>query len=128
MLTGTLQRQANGKIILDTAGGQLLLAPDTDWRSGRVFAAIRPEKISLSLSATSEPNQLSGQIEALKYAGGSTEYHVRLDAGDLVIGRILNVGAARVHSHGDAVWVNLPPQHLHVLDDSPDAEVTEPAV
>jgi len=128
MLTGTLQRQANGKIILDAGGGRLLLAPDTEWRPGRVIVAIRPEKISLSPSATGEPNQLCGQIEALKYAGGSTEYHVRLDAGGLAIGRILNVGAAPVHSHGDAVWVSLPPQHLHVLDDTPDAEVPEPAV
>jgi spermidine/putrescine transport system ATP-binding protein len=126
MLTGTLQLLANGKVALDAARGRLMLAPGTAWRAGKVVAAIRPEKVLLSQSATSEPNELSGQIEALKYVGGSTEYRVRLNGGDLVIGRILNAGTVRAHSPGDAVTVGLPPQHLHVLDGNPDAETPEP--
>ena len=127
MLAGVLEHHASGEVTLAARGGRLLLAPDAVWRPGRVVAAIRPEKIFLSRSATSEPNQLSGRIETMKYVGGSTEYRVRLDAGDLVIGRVLNVAAGGSHSPGDAVWVSLPPQHLHLLYGNLDADTPGPA-
>lgn len=127
-LAGNLQRETGGKVTLHTNGRRLAVAPDTVWRPGQVFVAIRPEKISLKQTVTDEPNQLSGRIEVLKYVGGSTEYRVRLDAGELVIGRILNVEAECIHSVGDSVCVGLPPQHLHVLEDGVDAKPTGPVV
>lgn len=123
-LTGKLQVEAGGKVTLHTNGGRLEVSPDSVWRPGEVFVAIRPEKISLKQSVSDEPNQLSGRLEALKYTGGSTEYRVRLDTGDLVIGRILNVEAGCIHSLGDSVYVCLPPQHLHVLEDGVDGQAS----
>jgi spermidine/putrescine ABC transporter ATP-binding subunit len=119
MLSGTLARDAGGRVFLDAAGTRLLTSPDTRWRSGKVVAAIRPEKISLHAIPTADANQLTGRMETVKYAGGSTEYRVRLETGGLVIARALNAGQARDYAPGEAVTVGLPPQHLHVLDDEP---------
>ena len=124
LFAGTLERQANGRVALAAPAGRLLLAPDTLWRSGGAVAAIRPEKISLAAGTSGDGNQLSGRIESLRYVGETTQYRLRLSSGDLVIAHALNAGTLPEPQAGDAVTVNLPAQHLHVLEDPSTPAVT----
>jgi putrescine transport system ATP-binding protein len=99
MLEGTVTTREHGRLTVATGGaGQVVAAePGEALGSDAVCVAIRPEKIKLSLRGPAAEaghadaiNRLDGTITDIGYAGGMTNYKVRLDAGATLLAAMAN--------------------------------------
>ncbi len=74
-----------------------------------VWAAVRPEKVRVSLDAPVDPsvNALSGEVWDIGYIGDTSVYHVRLDGGGTFRATVANVSRTveRPITWDDRVWL-----------------------
>jgi spermidine/putrescine transport system ATP-binding protein len=89
------------------------LRADTNGRSGRAAAGIRPEKISLS---DSHPNALRGTVVETAYVGVSTQYVIDTPAGRVSAVVQNSAPSSRTLRAGDGVAVSWDPEATFVVD------------
>jgi iron(III) transport system ATP-binding protein len=96
-------------------GGPGLRTDEMAWNKegGEVVLAVRPESWQLNLYADTDPNTgLRGQVKQATYLGGSYEYTVATDLGDVFLISPLRAAVAKT---GDAVVLSLFAQGVAVL-------------
>lgn len=84
---GRVTEESGDHVTVDTEAGEVHLDHGMSVQvGGRVFIALRPEKIHLTKEppTTSGPNQAKGIVEDIGYLGDVSIYRVRLDNGTLV--------------------------------------------
>jgi spermidine/putrescine ABC transporter ATP-binding subunit len=108
VLSGVVSSVDGGISVVEADGGRVLL------REGlavgeRVSVAVRPEKIRLVGEA--EPNAIRATIEASRYLGDVTNWHVRLDGGQSWIVLAQNDGTESDVATGSRVGLAWDPEH-----------------
>jgi spermidine/putrescine transport system ATP-binding protein len=102
----------NGHV--ETPVGSLTVRRVPAWHEGTV--AIRPERIRL-LSAAPATNAVSGKIRECVFRGDHLDLFVTTDHADSGAGLRVRTAAAPALEAGKPVWLELPPEHLEVLND-----------
>jgi spermidine/putrescine transport system ATP-binding protein len=97
---------ANGRV--ETALGPMVVRPSPNWQRGTL--AIRPERIRICTHRP-EVNAVSGRVREVIYRGDHLD--VFLDPGLL---RVRTAPTMPLRG-GQQVWLELSPEHLHVLAD-----------
>lgn len=103
--------------ILDSVFGPLRVPPNQTAR-GKVWLALRPEKLRLSTTRPEgDLNALSGTVSEIGYRGGVSIYKVRLADQSLIKVALSNSGpSSRLEvSIGATIWVSWPKENGVVL-------------
>ncbi|KJS43218.1 MAG: ABC transporter ATP-binding protein [Rhodospirillaceae bacterium BRH_c57] len=89
------------------------------YEGSTVWAALRPEKITLSKQPPADParNVARGVVEDIVYLGGDSTYLVRLESGRRIRVALQNLTRAAEPevTWDDAVWVSWRPENVVVL-------------
>jgi putative spermidine/putrescine transport system ATP-binding protein len=99
-----------------TAGGLALRSPPTTVR-GPAALGLRPERLSLGVSAAGLANELNGAVEFVSYLGAVIDVHVRLSPADRVIVQVPNRGDDAGLQIGDRIAVGWPLEAAMVFAD-----------
>jgi spermidine/putrescine transport system ATP-binding protein len=116
-------RDDGGTTISLEIGGHRLVVPKrrAQRHHGRVTAGVRPEKLSLHVSAASIPsgrNQLGpGRIIDVSFSGVSTQYLVDVPGVGTIVVFAQNMASGPVVTLGSEVWVSWDADHTFVLAD-----------
>ncbi len=116
ILAGTVRERADGRVVIETAGGLRLSAADGDGDAmgAPAWVGLRAER--LSFVAGPAPGAMEGTIEDELYLGDRTDWRVRVGGEVLTVGE----GAAQVRprQRGDRVLVSIPPAAVLRLEES----------
>jgi putrescine transport system ATP-binding protein len=100
--------------VIETAAGQKFRAPACGEAKpgGRVWLAVRPEKLRLGVEPPSDAsaNRLTGRVQDVGYLGDKSVYKVRLDDGAVMRVSSVNAGRAGEPRIGwdERVWLSWP--------------------
>ncbi len=113
----------NGQATLDTAGLGRVTAPaniEVAREGARVFAAIRPEKLTLSDQPTDEAeNSMRGTIDAAAYLGDRSHFYVSVEGRDkplAVAAQETQISSGQSFDRGTPVWLSWASESLVLLD------------
>jgi len=119
LVEGGLASVEPGSAVVESAAGRLLAAAPGEAKVGtRVWLAIRPEKMRISLDRPAEAaNCVAGQVVDVGYLGDVSTYHVRLRSGVLMKATTANLTRLleRPIGQGDQVWLSWAPEVAIVL-------------
>jgi len=126
LFEGEVGPRENGRLAISTrnAGTILVAEPRVPLTGSIVSAAIRPEKVKLSLQAPASDgtvahavNRLEGVITDVNYLGGLTSYKVKLDSGAIVRSSMANTTRiADAYAAGQRVVAWFAPDDCLVLE------------
>ena len=113
----SVSEAAEGPGLFDTALGRLQTGGGDGRNRREVTIAVRPENIRVHRVATPRVNLFPGAVEEVSFLGEQLDCRIRVGDTRLTVRQHPTTGVAT----GDAVWVELPPEHCAVLADSPPA-------
>ena len=114
-----IEGRVSGNGVVDTTLGQLRVASNETVRlGGKIWLALRPEKISIhSERPAGGLNAVSGTVAEVGYRGNISIYKVRLADRSVMKATLANAGTHDKASFrvGDLVWLSWPPDAGVVL-------------
>jgi len=117
MLKGIADGALEPVVALEGGGAVRALWGATVPQKGPVTLVVRPEKCSISQTAPGPDspervNALDGTVIDIAYSGNLTTYHVRLDAGEVLMVQAMNRARAQgwAPTWEDRVWISWPAQ------------------
>ncbi|MEO1551975.1 MAG: ABC transporter ATP-binding protein [Pseudomonadota bacterium] len=117
MLKGIADGAPEPVVALEGGGAVRALWGATVPQKGPVTLVVRPEKCSISQTAPGPDspervNALDGTVIDIAYSGNLTTYHVRLDAGEVLMVQAMNRARAQgwAPTWEDRVWISWPAQ------------------
>jgi spermidine/putrescine transport system ATP-binding protein len=130
LLTATVDART-GPDVTVTARGNRFTVPATRCRtgSGTAWFGVRPEKVHLAATADAVPSghhAVPGVVTDASYVGVSTQYLVRIPAGDQLTVFVPNSGVAAPLAVASEVVAHWRPEHTFLLERAPD-EIVAPA-
>jgi putrescine transport system ATP-binding protein len=114
ILEGSVSGLSNGTVditAVDGAGFYKAQCPDGLKPGQKVWIAIRPEKLRISLMKPAGAfNVLSGKVDDIGYLGSTSQYHVRLPSGQRITALRANSGTAveQPITWENQVWLDWP--------------------
>ena len=114
-IRSSVQKFHSSEYINALANGDICLT--VGWSGDKVWLAMRPEKMSISLDEPKQGNCLAGEVWDRPYLGDLTIYKVKLDTGEFARVSVLNrspsdTGAITLE---DRVWLSVEPDAALVL-------------
>ncbi|MCH9705454.1 MAG: ABC transporter ATP-binding protein [Proteobacteria bacterium] len=118
LLEGTAEGQTEGVLNVRLTNNTLLTVTHPNAVDGKVVLAIRPERVLLTKTATTE-NSPNGTILDITYQGNTTCYTVQLDGGMTITALALSAhgGGAQHFACGETVAVHLHHDSLRLLSE-----------
>jgi putrescine transport system ATP-binding protein len=119
LIEGGLVSAEPGRAVIESAAGRLVAADAGEAKPGtRVWVAVRPEKMRISLERSAEAaNCVGGQVVDIGYLGDVSTYHVRLRTGPVMKATTANLTRLieRPIAQDDPVWLSWSPEVAIVL-------------
>jgi putrescine transport system ATP-binding protein len=114
LFEGGLASIDQGSVAIESAAGRLLAAEAGQAKlGGRIWLAVRPEKVRITLDKPAGmANCVGGRVVGIGYLGDVSTYHVRLNAGPVMKATAANLTrlVERPIGRDDQVWLSWSPE------------------